>query len=179
MNARETVRRRVTVRPCEGDASTLWDGVSPSAFFTTTRATMKRVCITVALAVLCAACGTTSVTKIEVRERIDTLIVKGDTIRVVDRRSDTLVVEKETDCAGFKSVRAALDTTVAGVRIYVQYAYPPDRWAADIIQRDTVIRWTVRDSVIERPYEIERVPMWVYFVLVCMGLALIAVLKGR
>lgn len=107
-------------------------------------------------------CGTTSVTKVEVRERIDTLLVKGDTIRIT-APSDTLFIERDSSLApgAFTSVRAALDTTVEGVRVYLQYAYPPDRWGINIIQRDTVIRWTVRDSIIQRPYEVQVIPLWI------------------
>lgn len=127
-----------------------------------------------------SGCGSTSVTKVEVRERIDTLLVKGDTIRIVDVQSDTLYVEAAEHAeAAFKSVRAALDTTVQGVRLYLQYAYPPDRWTANIIQRDTVIKWTVRDSIVQRPYEIQRVPLWVYIAIGGMALALIAVIFKR
>jgi hypothetical protein len=136
------------------------------------------------LALWAAGCGTTSVTKVEVRERIDTLLVKGDTVRVVDVQSDTIFVEEIANHngqapIGFRSVRVALDTTVQGVRMYLQYTYPPDRWSANIIQRDTVIKWTGRDSIVERPYEVEHVPFWVYIALGCMALALLALLLRR
>jgi hypothetical protein len=137
--------------------------------------------------IVLSGCGTTTVTKVEVRERIDTLLVKGDTIRILDVRSDTLYVDtvaandqrSMANGQWFRSVRAALDTTVQGVRLYLQYAYPQDRWRADIIQRDTVIKWTVRDSIVQRPYEVEHVPLWVYIAIGGMALALIAVLIKR
>lgn len=132
-------------------------------------------------AALFIGCGSTSVTKIEVRERIDTLLIKGDTIRIVERQSDTLRLAPlaQGDTVGFSAIRAVLDTTTQGVRMYLQYAYPPDRWAVTVIQRDTVIKWTVRDSIVQRPYEVQRVPLWVYIAIGGMALALIAVLFKR
>lgn len=124
--------------------------------------------------VLLGGCSTTAVTRVEVRERVDTLVVKGDTIRM-EGPSDTLIVQRVDTL--FRSLRAAKDTTLQGVRIYLQYAYPPDRWAVDVIQRDTVIRWTVRDSIVERPYRVEIVPWWVYLALAGMIVAIIGTLR--
>lgn len=126
--------------------------------------------------VLLGGCSTTAVTRVEVRERVDTLLVKGDMIRV-EGPSDTLLVERIDTL--FRSVRAAIDTTVSDVRLYLQYAFPPDRWAADVISKDTVIRWTVRDSIIERPYKVEYIPFWVYTALAGMLIAIIALLRRK
>jgi hypothetical protein len=120
-------------------------------------------------------CSSTATTRVEIRERIDTLLVKGDTIRVREVQSDTIYVEEIP--GGFRSVRAALDTTVQNVRMSVHYAYPPDRWNVRIMSRDTVIRWTVRDSIIQQPYEIQHVPLWVYIAMGGMALALVALLQ--
>lgn len=133
---------------------------------------LKGTVSAVIAALVVVGCGTTTVTKVEVRERIDSVYVKGDTIRVVDARSDTVLVEAAS-AGTFKSVRAALDTTVQGVRLYLQYAYPPDRWGADIIQRDTVIKYIARDSLVQRPYPVQHVPVWIYFTLAGMSIALI------
>lgn len=124
---------------------------------------------------LCGCGSSTLVTKVEVRERVDTLLIKGDTIRIADK-SDSVRIEMATPTApGFQRVIAYLDTMLNGVSIAANYSYPPDRWAIEIIERDTLIRWMVRDSIIREPYTVTEVPIWVYFVL---ALAAIIVLRS-
>jgi hypothetical protein len=122
-------------------------------------------------------CGTTAVTKITVRERVDTLFIKGDTIRIIDAQSDTLTVERVDTL--FRAVRASIDTTVQGVRIDARYRYPPDRWDIGVMERDTVHHYAVRDSIVERPYAVEKVPFWVYLAMGGMIVALLAAIFKR
>lgn len=135
---------------------------------------MRDMALMVLVAWIAGCCGSTAVTKVTIRERYDSLIVRHDTIRVRDARSDSLeILVSPSDSNAFTSVRASLDTTVSGVGLDVRYSYPPDAWSIDVAQRDTVIRWRVRDSLIERPYEVEVVPFWVKLAL---GLATLAML---
>lgn len=138
-------------------------------------------------------CSSTAITKVEVRERPDSLLVRADTIRVIEVRSDTVYVDRldttiiqinpagrdTIRIVGYRGVRAHIDTTVDGVSVFAEYEYPPDRWRVDVVGRDTIIRWTVRDSIIQRPYEVRSVPLWVYLAIGGMALALIAVLFKR
>ncbi len=132
-----------------------------------------------------AGCGTTAVTKVEVRERTDSLIVRHDTVRV-ETRSDSVRVDTvwislpgEEPKPYFRRVKASLDTTLAGVSMKLKYELPPDVWTVRILQRDTTIRWKVRDSIIERPYKVEVVPFWVYLALAGMLIALIVVVVKK
>lgn len=135
---------------------------------------MRDLALIILVALVAESCGTTAVTKITVRERYDSLIVRHDTIRVRDARSDSLDITPAGpgDAHAFKGIRASIDTTVRGVGISASYEYPPDRWGFDVGRPDTIVKWRVRDSLIERPYEVEVVPFWVKLVL---ALAVIAV----
>jgi hypothetical protein len=141
-----------------------------------------------------SGCSSPAVTRVDVRERGDSLFVRGDTVRIINVASDTVYVDRidttiislnpsavrdTIRIVGFRRVLADLDTTVSGVTIFAEYEYPPDRWRVDVMERDTVIKWTVRDSIIERPYAVTEVPFWVYLTLVGMALALVAMIIKR
>lgn len=119
-------------------------------------------------------CGTTSITKMEVRERKDSVIVRYDTVRFYTQsdsiRIDTVWLEGKPV---FRSVKARLDTTVGGTSVSLGYDFPPDAWQVRIAKQDTVIRWVARDSIVQRPYRIEIVPIWMYIALVGMSFALL------
>jgi hypothetical protein len=137
------------------------------------------ICFWLLLWALLGGCSATAVTKVEVRERQDSIIVQYDTI-AIERPSTVVVAEtiwaSQTETV-VRSVHARLDTAINGVHLKAEYKYPTDRWAVRILQRDTVIRWTVRDSIVQQPYEVETVPFWVYLALGGMFLALILALR--
>lgn len=127
------------------------------------------------IAVAFASCCTPqAVTHIEVRERVDSVFIPGATVTLT-APSDTVSVYRTDSTV---RVRARIDTTVNNVRMRLQYHYPPDEWAINIRSRDTIVRYIARDSIINKPYEVirERVPFWMYVTLVCMVVALIAVI---
>ncbi len=132
-----------------------------------------------------AGCGTTAVTKVEIRERADSLIVRHDTV-LVETRSDSVRIDTvwvslpgEEPKMYFRKVKASLDTTVSGVTMRLRYELPPDFWSVQIARRDTTIRWVVRDSIIQKPYKVEVTPFWVYLALAGMLVALVAVVVRK
>lgn len=117
--------------------------------------------------------------RITVRERVDSLIVRYDTV-YVSAPSDTVYVERSSiDTYAFKTVSARLDTTISGITLFARYSYPPDKWWLNITRKDEVIKWVVRDSIIDKPYEVEVVPFWVKLTLVLAAIVVIAVLVKR
>lgn len=137
------------------------------------------ICFWLLLWALLGGCSATAVTKVEVRERQDSIVVQYDTV-TIERPSTVVVAEtvwaSQTETV-VRSVHARVDTMVEGVHLSAEYKYPLDRWLVRILQRDTVIKWTVRDSVVQQPYEIEKVPFWVYLALGGMIVALILSLR--
>jgi hypothetical protein len=135
----------------------------------------KALIITVLFTVFCLlmGCSSSAVTKVIVRERYDSLIVKYDTVRIAGK-SDTVLVEKSVmDSLAVRSIAASIDTTVSGVRVITHYTFPADRWYFQLSRRDTVVRWMVRDSLIEAPYEVEKTPWWVGYVLLVLCVLLV------
>lgn len=79
----------------------------------------------------------------------------------------------------FNSVSATKDTTIGRWKLRFAYAYPPDRWSVEIIEADTTAHWVVRDSLIQKPYEVEKIPWWMTMLVVMLGAALIISLIKR
>lgn len=139
-------------------------------------------------------CGTTSVTKVEVRERQDSLLVKGKELEG-ELKSDTTSVTFEDPCADLREVlrktgvmpvwidsvnrrppltlSAQVDTTINGIRLRMQYHYPKDVFSFSILNPDSLIRWKVKDSIIHRPYEVQVIPLWIRIGGVLMMAALV------
>ncbi len=137
-------------------------------------------------------CGTTSVTKVEVRERQDSLLVKGKEIEG-ELKSDTTIVTFEDPCADLREalkktgatwidsvnrtpsliLRARVDTTIDGIRLRMQYDYPKDAFSFTILNPDSLIRWKVKDSIIHQPYEVRVIPLWLRIGGVLMMAALV------
>lgn len=166
MESEATIQRTDTMRSPAG---------APEHRPNTTRTTLAGTINGVLAGVLLLwGCGTTSVTKVEVRERRDSIVIHYDTIHVVTMsdsiRTDTVRVAGELR---FRSVKAYLDTTVSGTTMKLRYQFPPDTWSVQITKKDTAIRWVVHDSIVQRPYEVQVVPFWVYLALGGMGLALL------
>ncbi len=145
-------------------------------------------------AILSGCSGSSAVTRYTVRERPDSLIIRGDSI-AFSAHSDTLNVDSvkavivgEPDTSAvsqsvapptprtvstlYRSVKARKDTTIGRFRIRLGYQWPGDLFTFQIMEGDTSVHWVVRDSLVERPYEVEVVPFWAKLVL---GIALIAV----
>lgn len=161
---------------------------------------MKRLIIFSLL--LLAGCGSSTVTtKITITERPDSLVIKGDSIAFT-AKSDSLLVDSVEvgqaslpDRSGrpetivppspkapvylYRSVHAKKDTTIGRWKLRFGYTYPPDRWSVEILEADTMARWKVRDSLIEKPYEVEVVPLWIKLVIGVLGAALILSLVKR
>lgn len=137
---------------------------------------MKRQYLLLAF-MITGCCTPQVVTKIEVRERVDSVFIPGAVVTLT-APSDTVVIA-QTDSA--LSIHASIDTTVSGVRMNLHYRYPPDSWNIDLSTRDTVVRYIARDSIIQTPYEVirERVPFWMYVTLAGMVLALLACIIRR
>lgn len=132
------------------------------------------LCLTLVLA---GCCTPQVVTKIEVRERVDSVFIPGAVVTLT-APSDTVVIA-QTDSA--ISLHASIDTIVSGAHIQLRYSYPPDQWNINLRNRDTVVRYIARDSIIQMPYEVvrERVPFWMYVTLAGMVLALLACIIRR
>lgn len=126
---------------------------------------------------LAGCCTPQAVTKIEVRERIDSVFIPGTTVTLA-APSDTVYIHWTDSTV---RVHAHIDTMVNGMHMNLRYEYPPDEWTINIHSRDMVMQYIARDSIINRPYEVirERVPLWMYVSLVCMVLALIAGIVAR
>jgi hypothetical protein len=154
------------------------------------------------LVLILAGCGTsTVVTKVRITERPDSLVIKGDSIGFqtvsdsvgvdsIETTSDKVDSTAAKDLTpipsparrgeyAFRSIHAKKDTTVGRWKLRFGYDYPPDRWKIEIIEADTMARWIVRDSLIEKPYEVEVVPFWVKLVIGVLGAALILSLAKR
>ena len=154
-----------------------------------------------------AGCGSSTIaTRITVTERPDSLVIKGDSI-AFQAKSDSLRVDSvhaipspgANSSAFFKgeagrrldssrrgsvqylyrSVHAKKDTTVGRWKLSFAYDYPPDRWTIKILEADTTARWKVRDSLIDRPYEVEKIPWWMSVLVCALGVALIIALLKR
>lgn len=147
-----------------------------------------------------AGCGSSTIaTRITVTERPDSLVIKGDSI-AFQAKSDSLRVDSVHAIpspganpspffkgeAGrgsvqylYRSVHAKKDTTVGRWKLSFAYDYPPDRWTIKILEADTTARWKVRDSLIDRPYEVERIPWWMHVVNFALAAALIISLLKR
>lgn len=89
------------------------------------------------------------------------------------------VVVRSPPRPAFYSVHAKKDTTIGRWKLRFAYAYPPDRWSVEILEADTMARWKVRDSLIEKPYEVEKIPWWITALVIMLGAALIISLVKR
>jgi hypothetical protein len=134
--------------------------------------------IAVMTAALLSGCGTTAVTRSTVTERPDSIVIKHDTVWIHAAHSDSSVVlHSSKDITAALSIRAKLDTTTAsGVSLSAEYLWPEDEWNVNIKEPDIKVKWMVRDSLIEKPYPVEKVPLWVYLALGGMLIALVAVI---
>lgn len=113
--------------------------------------------------------------RVVIKERVDSIMVKGDTI-FIDMPSDT-IVWRDTVFQTHAFI-ARIDTTIQRTGVRASYQYPENRWAVRVVNRDTVVRYVVRDSLIERTVErqVEVVPKWMWWFLIAIivvGLAII------
>lgn len=142
-------------------------------------ATVK-VALTIVV-LLFVGCGSTITERVIVRERIDTLRVQGDSVFIEGPSSSFVLdtIQKEPPLnlplkeGEKKAFVASLDTTVERIRLQAKYWHPSNRWRIGILQRDTVVRYLVRDSIKVESH-VEKVavtPAWVYVLLVVLGLA--------
>ena len=152
-------------------------------------------------ALLISGCSSSTVTtRVTITERPDSLVIKGDSI-AFQAKSDSIRIDSVEhpdvgraslpDHIGspsiaplsprpaFHSIHAKKDTTVGRWTLSFAYDYPPDRWGVKIIEADTTARWKVRDSIVERPYEVEVIPWWAKAVIGMLGVALILSLVKR
>ena len=133
-----------------------------------------------------SGCSPTALmTRSTVRERPDSLHLQMPPVQI-SAPSDSLSLERSPlDSLAVRNLRAVLDTTVNGIKVHARYKFDSkaqsarrDEWNLRIAPRDTTVRWMVRDSIIERPIEVQVVPLWIEVVLIASLIALvIALLK--
>jgi hypothetical protein len=130
-------------------------------------------------------CSSTALmTRTTVRERPDSLHLQMPPVQI-SAPSDFLNLERSPlDSTAVRSLIAAIDTTVGGTRVKARYALSAkrdsirDKWDLSITLKDTTVHWMVRDSIIEKPIEVQVVPFWIEVVLIASLIALvIALLK--
>ncbi len=143
-------------------------------------------------------CSSTALmTRTTVRERPDSLHVHMPPVQL-SAPSDSLSLERSPlDSTAIRGLTAKIDTVVGGVTVHAEYKFHPhsdslplgertlsrgssvrDKWNLSITPKDTLIRWMVRDSIIEKPIEISVVPVWIEVALIASLIALvIALLK--
>jgi hypothetical protein len=165
---------------------------------------MKLFCFAI-IVITIIGCGTTAVTRSTVTERPDSLLVQREPTHIEGAHSDSLKVElarsgkhSHVDTANRTSVTldtaraespvhkpaarridAKIDTMVKGIRIAANYKWPADLWNIDVLVSDTSVHWMVRDSLIEKPYPVEKIPLWVYLAFIAMIVALVALIIKR
>ena len=140
-------------------------------------------------------CSSTALmTRATVRERPDSLHLRMPPVQI-SASSDSLALERSPlDSLAVRGLTAVIDTVVGGTKVHANYEFRPhptspesspkireatrDRWSLQIVPKDTLVRWIVRDSIIEKPIEVQVVPFWIEVVLIASLIALvIALLK--